>query len=188
MSSLSDAKMSSRFFSTIETIYNVFSSIVLKNKKYIENLTKNSRRNCLVDINSTTSRNDYENKDVNFIDSIFELETAPNINFIDYLKRIIYYSKINYSTLIISFILIDRFLNSKNYFLKSKNVYFVMAAGIIIASKFNDDKILSDKDYSTVFMISSSRLHILESLFLKDINYDIFVNNKCYNEYINLLK
>ena len=145
----------------VKEIADILYSIVLKNKK---------------------------NKKAKNENSPFVHKNTPTISIYDYLLRIVYYSKIDKSTLIMSLIYIDKICLKKDIILTKYNVHRILFSSILAAIKFNEDKICDNSFYSKVAGISLKELNALENKFLKIIDFDLFISKEVYGKYYNLFK
>jgi hypothetical protein len=144
----------------VKEIADLLYSIVLKNKK---------------------------NKKAKDENSPFVHKNAPSISIYDYLLRILNYTKIDKSTLIISLIYIDKICLKKEIALTKYNVHRILFSSILIAIKYNEDKIYDNLFYSKVAGISLKEINVLENKFLKIIDFDLFISKEVYEKYYNYL-
>lgn len=144
----------------VKEIEDILYSIVLKNKK---------------------------NKKAKDDNSPFAHQNPPSISIYDYLLRILNYSKIDKSTLIISLIYIDKICHKKDIILTKYNIHRILFSSILVAIKYNEDKIYDNSFYSRVAGISLKELNALENKFLKIIDFDLFVPKEIYEKYYNYL-
>ena len=114
-------------------------------------------------------------------------EHVPKISLFDYLCRIQKYSEVENSTIIISLIYLDRICNKKGIKLTKYNIHRLLFTSILVAIKYNEDIIYDTKFYSKVAGVSVEELKILESAFLKIIDFQLFVSEELYNKYYNYL-
>ena len=144
----------------VKEIAEILASIVLKNKK---------------------------NKKAKNENSPFVHKNTPTISIYDYLLRIVYYSKIDKSTLIMSLIYIDKICLKKDIILTKYNVHRILFSSILASIKFNEDKIYDNLFYSKVAGISLKEINVLENKFLKIIDFDLFISKEVYEKYYNYL-
>ena len=104
----------------------------------------------LEEINSPTREIDYLEESNNVID----------IN--KYFKRIMKYSKLEPSTLIISLIYIDKLCENTNFVLNSHNIHRIILASLMLAIKYNEDDYYSNEYYAKVGGIALKELNRLE--------------------------
>ena len=119
--------------------------------------------------------------------SPFAHQNVPSISIYDYLLRILHYSKIEKSTLIISLIYIDKICDQKEIILTEYNVHRILFSSLLIAIKYNEDKKYDNSFYAKVAGISLKELNVLESKFLKIIDFDLFIPKEVYEKYYNYL-
>ena len=118
-----------------------------------------------------------ENKDFHF--TIF---IQPAIPLLDYLRRILNFLQLDFSTLIIAMIYIDRICQEK-VFLNEFNIYRIMVIAIYIAYTYNGDKTYDNNYLSLVIGMNKNELVTLEEDFLELIEFKLFVNDSLYNKY-----
>ena len=144
----------------VKEIADILYSIILKNKK---------------------------NKKAKDEKSPFTHQNVPSISIYDYLLRILNYSKMDKSTLIISLIYIDNICQKKDIILTKYNVHRILFSSILVAIKYNEDKIYDNLFYSKVAGISLKELNALENKFLKIIDFKLFIPKEVYEKYYNYL-
>ena len=120
-------------------------------------------------------------------DKIFNYSREPEISLYDYLSRIHKYLSINDSTLIISLIYIDRICKNKGVKLTKNNIHRILFSSILASIKFNEDKIYPNSFYAKIVGISVKELTKLESVFLKLIDFKLFISDEIYNIYSTFL-
>ena len=117
------------------------------------------------------------NKDFHF--TIF---IQPAISLLDYLRRILTFLKLDFSTLIIAMIYIDRICREK-VFLNEFNVHRIMVISIYIAYIYNEDKTYDNNYLSLVSGMSKNEIVTLEEDFLELIEFKLFINDSLFNQY-----
>ena len=132
---------------------------------------------------SESKKNKLNTKEI----SPFNNKHSPKISLFDYLLRIQKYSGIENNTLIIALIYIDRICYKKGIILNKYNIHKILFSSILIAIKYNEDKIYDNLFFSKIAGISVAELKILEQTFLKIINYELFVSDGLYKKYYNSL-
>ena len=115
----------------------------------------------------------------------FYMKNLPNLTFVDFTKRIFKYLKPESSTIIISLIYIDMFLNidREKMFLTENNIFKVYLSSIVLAIKYNEDDFDENDYFAKVGGITLPELNVLEREFVKIINYKLFVNDEVYKNY-----
>ena len=123
-------------------------------------------------------KNESEPKNLNLnIQKPFTTKSSPDISIKDYLERLAKFSKMEESTLILTLIYIDRIGNYTNFQLTYENIY-----KLILASHYSIDT------YAKIGGVSRSELAYLEFHFLIIINFDLNVDKRLYNKYLESLK
>ncbi len=130
---------------------------------------------------------DYYDKINSSKDGHFTYKRIPPISLIEYLGRIIKFLNIEFSTLIISMIYIDRICKKKVY-INEFNIHRVMLIAIYIAYTFNEDCIHDNNYLALVSGLSKEEMILLENEFLELIEFKLFVTNEIYDEYKKYFK
>lgn len=117
----------------------------------------------------------------------FHSKNPASISVGGYLERLLKYTHIEESTLIIALIYIDRICEYNNIFLVDSNIHRVMFTGIIMAIKYNEDDFYTNSYYSKVGGISTRELNLLEYEFVKLLKYNLFINRQTYDKYCTYL-
>ena len=115
-------------------------------------------------------------------DGHFTYKVKPGISLLDYLRRILKYVKIEYSTLIIAMIYIDRICKEK-VFLNEFNIHRVMLIAIYMAYTYNEDRIYDNKYLALVSGLNKSEMLLLEEDFLDLIDFNLFVREEIFEQY-----
>lgn len=119
---------------------------------------------------------------------VFSSNSIPNISINDYLIRIQTYSEIEKSTLILALILIDHTCKHAQLLLTYYNIHRLLFASILISIKYNEDTYFDNKFYSEIAGVKLKELKLLEYSFLELNNFDVFVNDKEYEQYKKYLE
>ena len=125
---------------------------------------------------------DYYKKINSNQDGHFTFKMKPGINLLDYLRRILKYVKIEYSTLIIAMIYIDRICKEK-VFLNEYNIHRIMLISIYLAYTYNEDCIYDNKYLALVSGLDIKEMILLEEDFLDLIEFRLFVSNEIFEQY-----
>ena len=118
---------------------------------------------------------------------LFDLKSEPKISLAKYLNRIILYSKIELSTIFVGLIYLNKILE-KGLMLTEYNVHKLLCISILIAIKYNEDKISNNEYYSKIFGLSLKVVNYLEYSYLKLLDYKLYVEQqyiKNFYHYIN---
>ena len=127
---------------------------------------------------------DYYKKINSNQDGHFTIKMKPSLSLLDYLRRILKYTRIEFSTLIISMIYIDRICKEK-VFLNEFNIHRIMVISIYIAYTYNEDQIYDNKYLSLVSGISKNEMILLENDFLDLIDFRLFIDEEIFKQYKN---
>ena len=113
----------------------------------------------------------------------FYSKNIPLISIKDYLEHIYKYTKINSSTIILILIYIDRICNIHKCKMCYYNIHKLILGSVMIAIKYNEDEIYSQKFYAKIGGVTLAEICNLEYNFLSLINYNLFVNDNLFNKY-----
>lgn len=113
----------------------------------------------------------------------FHSKNPASITLNSYLERILKYSHLEESTLIIALIYIDRLCEKQNLILTDSNIHRIVFSSIILAIKYNEDDYYSNNYYAKVGGISINEVNSLELEFVKMIKYSLFIQNDIYDKY-----
>lgn len=113
----------------------------------------------------------------------FYSKKIPTMSVQDYLRRIIKYSKVETSTLILSIIYIDRVCEREKYVLNLYNIHRFLLASILVAIKYNEDDFYRNTQYAKIGGIDLSELNSLEDEFCRLLNFSLFVSEIEFTKY-----
>ena len=125
---------------------------------------------------------DYYEKIKSNKDFHFTVLMQPGLSLLNYLRRILHFLKLDFSTLIIAMIYIDRICKEK-VFLNEFNIHRIMIIAIYIAYSYNEDKTYDNNYLSLVSGMSKNEILTLEEDFLELIEFKLFVNDEVYHQY-----
>lgn len=121
------------------------------------------------------------------LSSPFRVKSGVTLNLSSYLERIISFTEVEYSTLIIALIYINRFYESTQQYITSDHLHKLLLLAIILAAKYNEDHIFSNTYYAKVGGIDLTELSYLETSFLEEVGYTLYIENREYTYVISLL-
>ena len=125
-----------------------------------------------------------QNNQIKYINNdLFYFSHIPEISLEDYLYRIYKNTKMNISTLIISIIYIDRFIQLNRYILSMNNIHKILLSSCLLSIKFNEDINYNAKYYSKVVGLPIYDLNNLEFYFYVKLNFTLFVDYEIYQNY-----
>ena len=118
----------------------------------------------------------------------FYSNMIPTIKIYDYLLRIVKYTKIKISTLILSIASITSFLKKNKNYLCINNIHKLIIVSCFLNAKFHEDFAFSSNFYAKVGGISYKELNYLEFEFYKKNDYSLFVREEIFNNYLNFFQ
>ena len=125
---------------------------------------------------------DYYNKINLNLDGHFTFKMRPSISLFDFLQRILKYIRIEFSTLIIAMIYIDRICKEK-VFLNDYNIHRIMLIAIYIAYIYNEDRVFDNNYLALVSGLSKEEMLTLEEDCLDLIEFNLFVSEDTFEKY-----
>ena len=120
----------------------------------------------------------------------FNAKQPPDISILDYLKRIDSYGIDNFSTLILTFYLIQLYFDIVGTDQCTKaNIHRIILSAFMISLKFNEDTTLYQQSYyARMLGVPLQELNYLETYFLTIIDFNIPIfSNAEYNDIITHL-
>ena len=122
--------------------------------------------------------------------SVFFCEDSeiPDISIHNYIYFIYTYLNLEFSSILLSVISINRFLEINKDYLSKNNFYKLFIASCILNSKLNEEPLYFYDYYSKAGRIDKNELIILENEYFKMIDYKLFVNEDIYKRYYNFIK
>ena len=113
----------------------------------------------------------------------------PKTKIIDYITRFFTYSKIEISTLILGYIYIKRFINKENYIISFRNIFRLIMSCIILAIKFNENKVYKNTFYAKVGGFDVDDLNNLEYNVFSRLDFNLRVlDEEFYEIILNIYK
>ena len=104
-----------------------------------------------------------------------------------YIERIKKYTNIENSTLIITLIYADRVCGMNSMVLHPHNIHRVILASCLLAIKYNEDEFYANDYYAQVGGITTEELNLLEYNCIQLLNFNLFVDKKIFQKYVNYL-
>ena len=150
----------------------ILTEIIKDNENNQIKLSKNSSTTGLPDQSSTAEKSDK-----------FKGKKTPSISIENFIKRIIKYTSLENSTLILSLIYLDRYCEIANVKLTKDNTHRLIMMSIITALKFNEDDLYANAFYAKVGGITTEEFNHLELLFATGIQYSLFVKQEVFEKY-----
>ena len=113
----------------------------------------------------------------------FLSKKVPAITIKNYLERLIRYTKIESTTLVLILIFIDRVCDINKIRLNYFNIHKLIIASMLVSIKYNEDDYFSNEFYAKVGGIRMTEMNKLEYEFLSLIEFNLFVNEEVFNKY-----
>jgi len=126
------------------------------------------------------------NKDIDCINPISDLfkgKKKTNVLLEDFILRLNKYLKFEFNTIVIAMILLERFCEKNKFCINEFIVHRLVLVSLLIAIKFNEDKHYTNKFVAKVGGVKVKNLNLMESNFLKSIDYSIYVEYDSLNVY-----
>ncbi|EKF39591.1 hypothetical protein MOQ_000177, partial [Trypanosoma cruzi marinkellei] len=120
--------------------------------------------------------------------NVFDTSTTPSISFSGYVNRIVEYTYVSPSVLLIACLYIDRLLSRKSsLFLTKLNIFKLFASATRVASKVMDTRTLSNKNFASICGIRNSEMNCLEAHFIRCLELDLYVRAEEFYKYVDEL-
>lgn len=125
-----------------------------------------------------------KNAELNLIvNTVFDITSELNINFQDYIIRLMKHTDAESNSIIYALCLIDKLCDSNKLCLTYKNIHKVFFISLIISIKWLEDFTFSDKHYSKCGGISLKEYIVLESSFIYLLDYKVQINDNKFDIY-----
>ena len=151
--------------------------------KIFQNLEKKDYHPLIDSLCSLIEKIFVKNKNKKSHKNIFYLSELPKLNFKEYI--ILLYKCLNYdiSTLLLSYISMNKLIKKLKLELTINNFYKLFASSLLVNSKFYEESVHSLSFFSKISGISKKTLLQLEFEYYRLIHYDLFIDDKLYEEY-----
>ena len=122
--------------------------------------------------------------------SIFfcEEKKIPNISIYNYIYYIYSYLNLEFSSIVLSLISINRLLERTKDHLSKNNFYKLFITSCLLNSKLNEEPFYDYEFYALAGKIDKSVLILLEKEYFEMIDYKLFVNDEVYQRYYDFIK
>ena len=114
---------------------------------------------------------------------IFFLNHIPQISIEDYIKRILKYTQMNISSLILAIIYIDKMCEKNSYILCFNNFHRLILSSCLLSIKFNEDITFHNDLYARISGESVENVNKLEYELYVLLNFSLFVDYNYYEKY-----
>lgn len=113
-----------------------------------------------------------------------EEDFIGKMKFETFIEKIVYILDFDDNLLILSLMVLDKFLTSK-IILSESNVHKVFFTCLMETHKFFDDNTFTNKDYAKMCGVSVDDLLKMEIYFLESINFNLFIKDDDFIKYKN---
>jgi hypothetical protein len=113
-----------------------------------------------------------------------EEDFIGKMKFETFIEKIVYILDFDDNLLILSLMVLDKFLTSK-IILSESNVHKVFFTCLMETHKFFDDNTFTNKDYARMCGVSVDDLLKMEIYFLESINFNLFIKDDDFIKYKN---
>ena len=100
---------------------------------------------------------------------VFRVSYTPPISLSNYIKRIIKYTYLDDSSLILSLIYLNRYLDTQKINLSFQNAHRLILASILVSIKYNEDNFCGNSYYAKVGGVTLQELNFFEVNFLESL-------------------
>ena len=118
----------------------------------------------------------------------FLSKKKPAISISKFIQRIIKYTQMENSTLVLMLIYIDRLCDLNKFKLNYFNIHKIIIGSMIIAIKYNEDDYYDVSFYSKITGVSQKEFKKIEYEMLSLLDYNLYVNEDIFYKYDNYLK
>jgi len=116
----------------------------------------------------------------------YETSSVPEIQLEEYMWRICDYTYISPTTLLMACIYIDRLIMD-GLILSQLNVFKLFFTSVRVASKVHELRSLSNKNFAVVGGVTTEQMNQLESLFMRDFKWRLWVDHDQFVNYCQRL-
>ena len=139
-------------------------------------------------IEDTIKRNEIKKKSSKRTVFYCEDEKIPDISIYNYIYYIYSYLNLEFSSIVLSIISINRLLEKTKDQLSKNNFYKLFITSCLLNSKQNEDTLYDYDFYAVAGKIDKKELIFLEREYFIMIDYKLFVNEEVYRRYYNFIK
>ena len=113
----------------------------------------------------------------------FTCKKPPHISILDYLSRIVKYSRPESGTVTLSLSFIDKLTKRQNILLTNINIHRIILTSLVIAIKCNEDEYYSNSFYAKVGGITLKEFKILEYKYLCSLDFRLYIKEEVFLKY-----
>ena len=122
--------------------------------------------------------------------TVFFIEDAkiPDISIYNYILYIYAYLNLEFSSIVLSLISINRLMERTKDKLTKNNFYKLFITSCLLNSKLNEDPSYGYEFYALAGKIDKDELIYLEQQYFQMLDYKLFVNDEVYRRYYDFIK
>lgn len=135
-------------------------------------------------IKRNRSRKKFSKKSIFFCED----EKIPDISINNFIYYIYSYLNLEFSSIILTLISINRFLDRTKDHLSENNFYKLFITSCLLNSKQNEETSYDYNLYASAGRIDKNELIFLEREYFEMLDYKLFVNEEVYRRYYNFIK
>ena len=113
----------------------------------------------------------------------FTCKKPPHISILDYLSRILKYSRPESGTVTLSLSFIDKLTKRQNILITNINIHRIILTSLVIAIKCNEDEYYSNSFYAKVGGITLKEFNILEYKYLCSLDFRLYIKEEVFLKY-----
>ena len=118
----------------------------------------------------------------------FLSKKKPAISISKFIQRIVKYTQMENSTLVLMLIYKDRLCDLNKFKLNYFNIHKIIIGSMILAIKYNEDDYYDVSFYSKITGVSQKEFKKIEYEMLSLLDYNLYVNEDIFYKYDNYLK
>ena len=114
---------------------------------------------------------------------MYDGQKAPAISMADYLQRFLTHTQCDKAVMVLAVVYIDRVCTNTGIDLTKTNVHRLLLAGLVVALKWHQDRVLSNPILSAIGGVATAELARLERTFLNDLQWETHVSPALFAKY-----
>lgn len=159
-----------------------------KNRKQIQEEDANLIESISSLIEDTIKRNQAKKKFSKRTVFFSENANLLDISIYNYILYIYAYLNLEFSSIVLTLISINRLLERTKDQLSKNNFYKLFITSCLLNSKLNEDPSYDYEVYARVGKIDKNELIFLEKEYFQMLDYKLFVNDEVYRRYYDFIK
>ena len=153
----------------------------------IKNILNNSRilSNLIIKIPKAFDLITENNRNKRFL-SIYNKRNTPPFSY--YFNRLVNIIEPEVSTIICSFIYIDKICENDRFILTEYNINNVFFTSLYLSIKFHEDEIFATEDFALIGYLSLDEIRRFENEFLVLLDFKLYISSNKYEVYLMKLQ